>query len=63
LTQEIIQAVRFVKFFGWESSFLQRLRDIRKKEIYAIQVLLAIRNGINAISMVRLTRSLRSIQV
>lgn len=51
LTQEILQAVRFVKYFGWESSFLDRIGDIRKREIRAIQVLLAIRNAINAVSM------------
>jgi ABC-type multidrug transport system fused ATPase/permease subunit len=53
LTQEILQGVRFVKYFGWEGSFLKRLGDIRKKEIRAIQILLAIRNAINSISMVR----------
>ena len=51
LTQEILQAVRFVKYFGWESSFLERIGNIRKQEIRKIQVLLAIRNGINAVSM------------
>jgi ABC-type multidrug transport system fused ATPase/permease subunit len=51
LTQEILQAVRFVKFFGWESAFLARLHDIRNQEIRSIQVLLAIRNAINAVSM------------
>lgn len=51
LTQEILQSVRFVKYFGWEKAFLERLGDYRSKEIYAIQVLLAIRNAINAVSM------------
>ncbi|KAH0552967.1 hypothetical protein GP486_006837, partial [Trichoglossum hirsutum] len=51
LTQEILQGVRFVKYFGWEGSFLERLGDIRKREIRAIQVLLAIRGAINAVSM------------
>ena len=51
LTQEILQAVRFVKYFGWESSFLERIGNIRKQEIRKIQVLLAIRNAINACSM------------
>lgn len=51
LTQEILQAVRFVKYFGWEMAFLERLRSIRDREIYAIQILLAIRNAINAVSM------------
>lgn len=51
LTQEILQAVRFVKYFGWESSFLERISQIRRREIRAIQLLLTIRNAINAVSM------------
>ncbi|EEA21837.1 ATP-binding cassette transporter yor1 [Talaromyces marneffei ATCC 18224] len=51
LTQEILQSVRFVKFFGWESSFMARLKGIRKQEIRAIQVLLAIRNAILCVSL------------
>ncbi|OLN82088.1 Oligomycin resistance ATP-dependent permease YOR1-like protein 1 [Colletotrichum chlorophyti] len=51
LTQEILQSVRFVKYFGWESAFLERLKDIRRREIHAIQILLAIRNAINAVSL------------
>ena len=51
LTQEILQSVRFVKFFGWETAFLDRLKAIRKREIYSIQILLSIRNAINAVSM------------
>ncbi|KAF2099088.1 hypothetical protein NA57DRAFT_38826 [Rhizodiscina lignyota] len=51
LTQEILQGVRFVKYFGWETSFLERIKAIRKREIGSIQRLLAIRNGINAVSM------------
>lgn len=51
LTQEIIQSVRFVKFFGWEEAFMERLGQYRNKEIHSIQVLLAIRNAINAIGV------------
>lgn len=51
LTQEILQAVRFVKYFGWEVAFLERVDAIRNREIRSIQILLAIRNGINAVSM------------
>lgn len=51
LTQEILQSVRFVKFFGWEASFLNRLEELRSREISAIQVLLAIRNAILAVSL------------
>ncbi|KAI9852566.1 MAG: hypothetical protein M1824_001855 [Vezdaea acicularis] len=51
LTQEILQAVRFVKLFGWEEAFLERIGDIRKREVRSIQILLAIRNAVNAVSM------------
>ncbi|KAL9580548.1 MAG: hypothetical protein Q9212_004426 [Teloschistes hypoglaucus] len=51
LTQEVLQSVRFVKYFGWETAFLERIKQIRKREIRSIQVLLAIRNAINAVSM------------
>ena len=51
LTQEVLQAVRFVKFFGWESSFLQRINEIRKREVSSIQVVLSMRNAILAVSM------------
>ncbi|KAL2268688.1 hypothetical protein VTJ83DRAFT_3534 [Remersonia thermophila] len=51
LTQEILQSVRFVKFFGWEGSFLNRLEELRKREISAIQVVLAIRNAILAVGV------------
>ncbi|KAH8731418.1 P-loop containing nucleoside triphosphate hydrolase protein [Phaeosphaeriaceae sp. PMI808] len=51
LTQEILQGVRFVKYFGWESSFLERIQAIRKREIYSIQILLTIRNAILSVGM------------
>ena len=51
LTQEVLAAAKFVKLFGWESAFLNRLSEIRSREIRSIQVLLAIRNAINAVSM------------
>ncbi|KAI0167068.1 ATP-binding cassette transporter protein YOR1-like protein [Hypoxylon sp. FL1284] len=51
LTQEILQSVRFVKYFGWEGAFMKRLEEIRTREIHSIQVLLTIRNAINAVSM------------
>lgn len=51
LTQEILQGVRFVKYFGWETSFLERIQNIRKREISRIQVLLTIRNAVLAVGM------------
>jgi ATP-binding cassette subfamily C (CFTR/MRP) protein 1 len=52
LTQEILQGVRFVKYCGWEGSFLDRLGEIRGREIRAVQFLLGLRNAIMAVSMV-----------
>ncbi|KAJ3569157.1 hypothetical protein NPX13_g6177 [Xylaria arbuscula] len=51
LTQEILQSVRFVKYFGWEEAFMKRLGEVRDREIHGIQVLLAIRNAINSVSL------------
>ncbi|KXT18138.1 hypothetical protein AC579_7720 [Pseudocercospora musae] len=51
LTQEIISSVRFVKYFGWETSFLGRVEEIRTREISKVSFLLSIRNGIMAVSM------------
>lgn len=51
LTQEILSSVRFVKYFGWESSFLAHLEEYRATEISMIQVLLSIRNAIMSISL------------
>lgn len=51
LTQEILGSVRFVKYFGWESAFIERLEAYRAREISAIQVLMSIRNAIMAVSL------------
>ncbi|KAK6334206.1 hypothetical protein TWF696_002707 [Orbilia brochopaga] len=51
LMQEILQGVRFVKFFAWEESFLKELGALRRREIRAIQFLLAIRSAANAVTM------------
>ncbi|KAL1863269.1 ATP-binding cassette transporter yor1 [Paecilomyces lecythidis] len=48
LTQEVLQGIRFVKYYNWERDFLQRISDIRNKELRSVQMLLGIRNGINA---------------
>uniref|UniRef100_A0A093XXB2 Oligomycin resistance ATP-dependent permease YOR1 n=1 Tax=Talaromyces marneffei PM1 TaxID=1077442 RepID=A0A093XXB2_TALMA len=51
LTQEILQSIRFVKYFAWEKSFQSRLTDIRAKEIHSIQILLTIRSALGAVAM------------
>ncbi|KAJ9214480.1 hypothetical protein DTO166G4_3884 [Paecilomyces variotii] len=48
LTQEILQGIRFVKYYNWERDFLQRISAIRNKELRSVQMLLGTRNGINA---------------
>jgi ATP-binding cassette subfamily C (CFTR/MRP) protein 1 len=51
LTQEIFSSVRFVKFLGWETSFLDRLAKMRKLEIRKISLLMTIGNGILAVAV------------
>lgn len=51
LTQEIFSSVRFVKFLGWEASFLDRLAKLRKLEIRKISLLMSIRNGILSVAV------------
>ena len=51
LTQEIFTGVRFVKYFGWEESFLSRLQDLRNREIRAVQFLLGVRSGVTAVGI------------
>jgi ATP-binding cassette subfamily C (CFTR/MRP) protein 1 len=51
LTQEIFGSVRFVKFLGWETSFLDRLAKMRKVEIRKIFLLMSIRNGILSVAV------------
>lgn len=51
LTQEILQSIRFVKYFGWEGFFLRRLKLIRAAEVRALQLMHTIKSGIGAVSM------------
>ena len=50
-TQEVLQAIRFVKYYAWEKDFLSRIANIRGREIRSIQWLLVTRNAINAFGM------------
>jgi ABC-type multidrug transport system fused ATPase/permease subunit len=49
MTQEVLHAIRFIKYYSWEADFKSRLGDIRQKEIRSIRVLLTLRNIINSI--------------
>jgi len=51
LTQEILKAVRFIKYFGWENAFISQINGMRKAESHSIQVLLTIRDAIVAVSL------------
>jgi ATP-binding cassette subfamily C (CFTR/MRP) protein 1 len=51
LIQEVLQGIRFVKYFAWEAFFLQRLKPIRAAETKALQAWHATKSGIGAVSM------------
>ncbi|THC98110.1 hypothetical protein EYZ11_002398 [Aspergillus tanneri] len=48
LTQEIVHNVRFVKIFGWENFFIERLQKIRQTEMHSLHKLLAVRHVVIA---------------
>ncbi|KAF9361387.1 hypothetical protein BGX34_007153 [Mortierella sp. NVP85] len=50
LTQEILQGIKVIKFFGWESQFQKKLSDIRSSELYNVAKLLYIRGAVAATS-------------
>jgi ABC-type multidrug transport system fused ATPase/permease subunit len=49
LTQEVLQAIRFVKYYAWEPDFLDRIGKLRRGEIRSVQLLYAIKNGMTAV--------------
>lgn len=51
LTQEMLQGIRFVKYFGWETFFLHRLKPIRADETKVLQAWHATKSAIGAVSM------------
>ncbi|KAF9194834.1 hypothetical protein BGZ51_007054 [Haplosporangium sp. Z 767] len=48
LTTEILQGIKVIKFFAWESSFLQKLSEIRSQELKNVNKLLRIRGMVAA---------------
>ncbi|KAF9352484.1 hypothetical protein BGX26_009716 [Mortierella sp. AD094] len=51
LTQEVLQGMRVIKFYGWEDAFLKKLEDLRTKELKYVRTLLISRSGIAAINL------------
>lgn len=50
ITNEVLQGIRPVKLYGWESSFLTRLAGIREDELIAIKKY-AVQNAVNTMLM------------
>ncbi|KAF9961648.1 hypothetical protein BGZ70_008234 [Mortierella alpina] len=51
LTQEVLQGMRVIKFYGWEEAFLSKLEDLRTKELQYVRTLLISRSGIAAVNL------------
>ncbi|THV02862.1 ABC transporter [Dendrothele bispora CBS 962.96] len=51
LLQELLNGMRIIKFFAWEIPFLNRLADIRRKELRYVRDLLLMRAANNAVAM------------
>ncbi|KAG0326603.1 hypothetical protein BGZ99_009350 [Dissophora globulifera] len=50
LTQEILQGIKVIKFFGWEAQFLEKLSEIRNNELFNVARLLYVRGAVAATS-------------
>ncbi|KAJ4268320.1 ATP-binding cassette transporter yor1 [Fusarium torreyae] len=50
LTQETLQSIRFVKYFGWEGFFQDRLRNIRASETRALRIMHLIRCAVGTLA-------------
>ncbi|KAF9181719.1 hypothetical protein BGZ50_005356 [Haplosporangium sp. Z 11] len=51
LTQEVLQGMRVIKFYGWEEAFLNKLEDLRTKELKYVRTLLISRSAIAAVNL------------
>ncbi|KAF9372450.1 hypothetical protein CPB97_001258, partial [Podila verticillata] len=51
LTQEVLQGMRVIKFYGWEDAFLSKLEGLRNKELKYVRTLLISRSGIAAVNL------------
>ncbi|KAL8919697.1 MAG: hypothetical protein Q9208_006650 [Pyrenodesmia sp. 3 TL-2023] len=50
LTQEVPDAVRLVKYLGWEERFVGRFKTLRSQETRQLHRYTAVRNGVRAVS-------------
>ncbi len=50
LTQEVLDAVRLVKYYGWGEGFARHLRDLRGQETRKLHRYTAVRNAVGAVS-------------
>ncbi|KAJ3215100.1 hypothetical protein HDU67_000804 [Dinochytrium kinnereticum] len=48
LTTEVLQSIRVIKFFAWENSFLNRIIDIRTKELIVVVTANLLRSFVTA---------------
>lgn len=50
LSQEVLDAIRVVKYFGWEEGFARHIRNLRGQETHMLQHYTAIKNAVGAVS-------------
>lgn len=50
ITQEMLQSIRFIKYFSWESFFHTRLTEIRARETRALQTMHLIRCAVGTLA-------------
>lgn len=49
LMREVLQSMKIIKFYSWEEAYIQKISDIRTKEMDHVVKILSIRNLLNAV--------------
>jgi aminopeptidase C len=51
LTQEMLNGIKVIKFYGWEDSFSNQLHNLRSKELTYIRSLMVLRSVIMGVAV------------
>jgi aminopeptidase C len=51
LTQEMLNGIKVIKFYGWEQSFSEQLNSLRTKELKYIRSLMVLRSVIMGVAV------------
>lgn len=47
--REVLQSMKIIKFYAWEDAYIERIFQVRNKEMHLIKLMLVVRNFLNAL--------------